>query len=91
MYALKKGYNDGDKDFEDALAKIGVSSSGTTSKRKINSQKELIWYSMKDDYVCPNCQGECKVQHKKRHYNVLPLLKVFFSNVPYTLSNGSTL
>ncbi len=65
MYTLKKGYNDGDKDFEDALAKIGVSSSGTTSKRKINSQKELIWYSMKDDYVCPNCQGECKVQHKK--------------------------
>ena len=25
----------------------------------------MTWYSMKDDYVCPNCQGECKVQHKK--------------------------
>lgn len=69
MYTLKKGYNDGDKDFEDALAKIGVSSSGTTSKRKINSQKELIWYSMKDNYVCPCCGNEYKVTHKKSTVN----------------------
>ena len=65
MYTLKKGYNDGDKDFEDALAKIGVSSSGTTSKQKINSKKELVWYSMKDNYACPTCGVEHKAEHKK--------------------------
>mgnify|MGYP003481005361 FL=1 len=65
MYTLKKGYNDGDKDFEDAIAKLNIGASGATSKQRIKSQKEMTWYSMKDDYVCPNCQGECKVQHKK--------------------------
>lgn len=75
MFTLKKGYNDGDKDFEDALAKIGVSASGATSKQKINSQKELIWYSMKDNYACPDCGDEYKVTHKKSAVNYYGCLR----------------
>ena len=64
MYTLKKGYNDGDREFEDALAKLGIGASGTTSKHRIKSQKEMVWYSTKDDYTCPNCKSGCKVDRR---------------------------
>ena len=65
MYTLKKGYNDGDKDFEDTLEKLGIGASGATSKKRIKSQKEMVWYSMKDVYTCSGCGVEHKAEHKK--------------------------
>lgn len=52
-YALHmqgKDYNDGQKEFEETLAKLNIGSSGATASKKRLSKKRNVWYSVYDLY-----------------------------------------
>lgn len=52
-YALHmqgKDYDDGSKEFEETLAKLGIGSSGATAEKKRLSAKRNVWYNIYDIY-----------------------------------------
>ena len=57
MFTLGKQYYDGSDDFENELARLNISSSSTTSQKKIKSTHKLIGYSVSPVYSCNKCSG----------------------------------
>lgn len=50
LFKLGKNYSDGDEDFENELARLGIGTSGATRKDLVKSTKKNIWYSVLDIY-----------------------------------------
>lgn len=60
-YALCKlelPFDDGDEYFERKLKELNVTASGATSKSKIQSAREMVYYTQGRIYTCRKCQKE---------------------------------
>lgn len=72
-YALfEKGsteYSDGQKEFEETLARLNIGASGATNDKKILTKKRSIWYDMHDIYKNLLKDELNEYTHKKKAYD----------------------
>lgn len=67
-YALHeqgKDFGDGEKEFEETLAKLNIGSSGETSKKKRLTKKKNVWYHVYDVYYSRILDRKVLYKHTK--------------------------
>lgn len=66
LFEQRKGYGDGDHEFENKLAELGIGSSGATPDKKRLSKTLTVWYKMLDVYVSELSGKEHEYTHTKK-------------------------
>lgn len=67
LFEQRKGYSDGDHDFESKLAELSIGSSGATADKKRLSKTFNVWYKMLDIYIDEIDGTEYEYNHTKKH------------------------
>lgn len=61
-----KPFSDGNKEFEETLAKLNIGASGTTPTNKIKTKKKNTWYEVQDIYANKILKGLRYYNHAKK-------------------------